>query len=174
MWVFCVVDKQCRLERPGDRREAYLSTQCPTSCQDARLSRSHEHPRWTCCPQVSSCQGSNPPVGLIDSIRDRDVFVRLGRDGARFRLGALWCSFLPQPDKQAASVAFAIGRSVGPAVVRNRLRRRLRSIVRELELTPGWWLIGARPGVVELTYAEIRESMTDLAVKVAHSNVGTR
>ena len=37
-------------------------------------------------------------------------------------------------------VAYAIGRRVGPAVVRNRVRRRLRAAVRELDrTTPGGW-----------------------------------
>jgi RNase P protein component len=44
-------------------------------------------------------------------------------------------------------VAYAIGRKVGNAVERNRIRRQLRAIVRELapHLRPGMYLIGIAP-----------------------------
>lgn len=105
---------------------------------------------------------------MIDSIRDRDVFVRLGRDGVRYRRGPLWCRYLPGPEPTAdcglerAHVAFAIGRPVGNAVVRNRLRRRLRMIVRDGALPNGWWLIGARPEATELTFDALRRTMLSL------------
>jgi ribonuclease P protein component len=160
------VDAEC-CPRSGDRREAYLSTKRPSSCQDARLPRPHEHSRRPGRSQGSPRQGSRPPVGLIDSIRDRDVFVRLGRDGVRFRRGPLWCTYLADPAVARAHVAFAIGRPVGAAVVRNRLRRRLRMIVRQHPLEPGWWLIGARPPAVELTFARLEDTMCELAERVA-------
>jgi ribonuclease P protein component len=118
---------------------------------------------------------------LIDSIRDRDVFVRLGRDGVRFRREPLWCTYLqpgePQPGATEQGTpgadrchfAFAIGRPVGPAVVRNRLRRRLRMIVRQHEFAPGYWLIGARPRATELTFDELRSTMLDLGRAVSKS-----
>jgi ribonuclease P protein component len=63
-------------------------------------------------------------------------------------------------------VAYAIGRACGPAVTRNRLRRRLRSIVRDLDrrqaLPNGLLLIGARPAAIELTFDQLREATEDL------------
>jgi len=106
---------------------------------------------------------------LIDSIRDRDVFVRLGRDGVRFRREPLWCTYLQQNDLERCHVAFAIGRSVGPAVVRNQLRRRLRMIVRRHGFPAGYWLIGARSSVVELTFDQLEARMLDLATAVSAS-----
>lgn len=104
---------------------------------------------------------------MIDSIRDRDVFVRLGRDGVRFRRGPLWCTYLADPGLERAHVAFAIGRPVGNAVVRNRLRRRLRMIVRQAPLAPGWWLFGARPQACELTFDSLRRSTEALVDQVS-------
>jgi ribonuclease P protein component len=106
---------------------------------------------------------------LIDSIRDRDVFVRLGRDGVRFRREPLWCTYLQQNDLERCHVAFAIGRPVGPAVERNRLRRRLRVIVRQHDFAPGFWLIGARASAVELTFDQLQVKMLDLATAVSTS-----
>lgn len=56
------------------------------------------------------------------------------------------------------AVAFAIGRPLGTAVVRNRLRRRLREIVRARAdlLEPGCtYLFGAGAGAVDLSRAEL-------------------
>ena len=53
-------------------------------------------------------------------------------------------------------VAFAIGRATGNAVTRNRLRRRLRAILRSSpELPTGLMLIGAGRPAVELTFDEL-------------------
>jgi ribonuclease P protein component len=113
---------------------------------------------------------------LIDSIRDRDVFVRLGRDGVRFRREPLWCTYLQPgeteqgtPGIDGCRFAFAIGRPVGPAVVRNLLRRRLRMIVRQNEFAPGYWLIGARPRATELTFDQLRYTMLELGRAVSQS-----
>ncbi len=55
-------------------------------------------------------------------------------------------------------MAYAIGKRVGPAVVRNRLRRRLRMIIREVAATlpPGAYLIGAGPPAALSPYDELR------------------
>lgn len=60
-------------------------------------------------------------------------------------------------------VAYAIGRKVGPAVRRNRLRRRLRAIVRGQagRLAPGAYLIGAAPGAAELSFDELMTMFTE-------------
>ncbi len=53
-------------------------------------------------------------------------------------------------------MAFSIGRAVGSAVVRNRVRRRLRAIVTTLALPAGWWLIGVGPTVRKHTFETLR------------------
>jgi ribonuclease P protein component len=150
----------------GGRREAYISTQHPPTCQEARVPLSHEHPRRPCRAQEPSRQGPRPTVGLIGRIRERHAFVRLGREGTRIRRSALWCIWCPDPDSTATSIAFAINRAYGPAVTRNRLRRRLRSILHELDRAeatpPALLLIGARPEAIELTFDQLRSEMTAL------------
>jgi ribonuclease P protein component len=63
-------------------------------------------------------------------------------------------------------VAYAIGRSCGPAVTRNRLRRRLRTIVREFDrqqpLPSGLLLIGAEPTAIELTFDQLQQQAQEL------------
>jgi hypothetical protein len=42
-------------------------------------------------------------------------------------------------------------------------------IVRQHEFSPGYWLIGARPRAVELTFDQLRTTMLDLATAVSTS-----
>lgn len=69
----------------------------------------------------------------------------------------MWCAALPDPAVQPPRLAFAIGKSVGSAVVRNRLRRRLRAIstTHAHVLDPGSYLIGVRPGIEQCTFEEL-------------------
>jgi ribonuclease P protein component len=68
----------------------------------------------------------------------------------------IWCTFVLDPTLQPPRVAFAIGRAVGPAVVRNRIRRRLRSALPAIELTPGLYLIGATPAAAARSCDELQ------------------
>jgi len=60
-------------------------------------------------------------------------------------------------------VAFSVGRSVGNAVTRNRVRRRLRAAVREHapQLVPGTgYLVRATPGASERSYRELSDTLS--------------
>lgn len=104
---------------------------------------------------------------MIGRIRQRRAFERLRRDGRRARSEHLWCTFLVDSAAGQPRVAFAIGRAVGPAVVRNRLRRRLRAIVHASagagETPPGWVLVGTRPGVLERSFEQLATEWSDVA-----------
>jgi ribonuclease P protein component len=108
---------------------------------------------------------------LIWKIRGRRAFQALARSGRTVRTETLWCTYLDDPAASPLRVAFAIGRAVGPAVDRNRLRRRLRHAVRcaasERELRCGWLLIGARPAASEHTFASLRHEVNRLLARAA-------
>jgi ribonuclease P protein component len=116
---------------------------------------------------------------VIWRIRERSAFERLRREGVRIRplttsptVGeahrrrSLWCSYLPDTDSTPPRVAFAIGRKVGPAVVRNRLRRQIRAVLNEQQqldhLTAGSYLFGAHPSVADLAFGELRDEVLEL------------
>ncbi len=92
-------------------------------------------------------------------VRGRDSFSALSRHGRRIREGPVTVVHLGLDHEPR--VAFAIGRGVGPAVVRNRLRRRLRALWREaLESNPpppaGDYLIVTAPPAALLAISELR------------------
>lgn len=104
---------------------------------------------------------------MIGRIRSRDEFERLRRSGRRVRIDPFWCSHLIEPSADIAQVAFAINRTVGNAVVRNRLRRRLRAILNHSDLPPGLYLIGCRPQAAELSFDQIRRQLDKLPAKLS-------
>jgi len=58
---------------------------------------------------------------------------------------------------------FVTSRAVGNAVVRNRLRRRLREATRSLPLENGWDVVViCRNSAAEATYQQLRESLASL------------
>ena len=74
-------------------------------------------------------------------------------------------------------VAYAIGRKVGPAVARNRLRRQLRAAVREIHrdggLVPGAYLVSARSDAVGRPYRDLRSDLA-AALAAAAADPGSR
>ena len=83
----------------------------------------------------------------------------------------MWCSFVNDPAASPLRVAFSVGRSVGSATRRNRLRRRLRAIVTMdapgAGITSGWLLIGAAPTAGELTFAQVRADVDTLLSRIS-------
>jgi ribonuclease P protein component len=96
-------------------------------------------------------------------VRDRASFAALRRDGVRRRVGALTIVRLPVEagGSPVPAVAFAIGRSIGPAVVRNRVRRRIKAILAELGPAPGTYLVSAGRGALTLSDQDLRAQVAE-------------
>jgi ribonuclease P protein component len=86
--------------------------------------------------------------------------------------------YLPAPaglEAPPARVAFAINRKVGNAVVRNKVRRRLRAILGELDreaaadggLPGGTYLLTVRPEVTSLSYRDLADRVRSGCAAVA-------
>ena len=61
---------------------------------------------------------------------------------------------------------FSVSRRVGSAVVRNRVKRRLREIIRLTPLPPGWDIVLiARPQVAAARYDDIEKSVRGLLTR---------
>jgi ribonuclease P protein component len=103
---------------------------------------------------------------LIWRIRERSAFTRLAREGRRTRAGVLWCTYLLDPVAAPPRVAYALGRAIGPAVVRNRLRRQLRVMLDDASLPPGLYLIGAQPSAAHRSASELAFDLSRLVASV--------
>jgi ribonuclease P protein component len=148
--------------------EAHVPTEGPSAGQEPRIPCPDVDPRRSIHPPEPSGQGSGQAVGLITRVRDRRTFVALRADGIRVRRGPLSITHLDDDPDGPTRLAFAITRRVGPAVVRNRLRRRLREICVELDrtrpaLVPGGaLLLVPGPDAVRRTPDEMRNDVIRL------------
>jgi ribonuclease P protein component len=77
------------------------------------------------------------------------------------RRGPITVTWLAGDPADPPRVAYAIGRRTGGAVVRNRIRRRLRAIIREArsQLGPGAYLFGATAAATSLSYEDLRATV---------------
>ena len=67
-----------------------------------------------------------------------------------------------------------VGRRVGGAVVRNRVKRRLRELFRRLRLITGWDIvIIARPAAAVVEYSVLKDSVNSLLSKARLISVDT-
>ena len=170
----CTRPVLCRPGRRGGRREAYIPTQHPPPGEKARVPCPHEHPSRPQRAEEPSRQGPRPALGLIARIRGRHDFARLARDGTRIRGSALWCTWCPEPHSTATRVGYAISRAYGPAVRRNRLRRRLRATLAEFDgqhpLPAGMMIIGPHRHVSdELTFDRVAADVATLVERIRTS-----
>jgi ribonuclease P protein component len=114
-------------------------------------------------------------VAAVWRVRDRATFTAL-RSGRRGHAGPIRVTWVPEPDAlRPPRVAFAVGRRLGSAVARNRVRRQLRAVVAELApgLAPGAYLFAYRcaPGV---PFATLREHVAAAAAAAGASTTGGR
>jgi ribonuclease P protein component len=97
-------------------------------------------------------------------ITDRASFTALRRQGRRARRGPLTVTWLAPPPGAPVTpprAGFAVGKAAGGAVLRNRIRRRLRAALRQLagegRLAPGTYLIGGGATLATLPWVELVE-----------------
>jgi ribonuclease P protein component len=137
-----------------------------------RLPASHVDPGRPGHPQRPAPEGTPQAVGLstpaaaprmVWAVRDRATFESLRRSGRRVRRGPITVTWLAGDPAEPPRVAYAIGRRVGGAVVRNRIRRRLRSVMQEVraQLRPGAYLVGAATGAASLSYGDLRATVCE-------------
>jgi len=96
----------------------------------------------------------------------RSQYERVKRDGVTRHGRHLTLSVLPVENSDPWRAGFITSRRLGGAVIRNRVRRRLREIVRRhrLELREGFWFVlVARYEAVTATYSVLEDELLRLA-----------
>jgi ribonuclease P protein component len=96
-----------------------------------------------------------------ERLRRSQDFVTVMRSGRRSRHRLLHIAVrgngLPQ-----SRFGFSVGKRVGKAVVRNRVKRRLRAIMRELRVRAGYDIVTiAQESAVQASFGELRTALTD-------------
>jgi ribonuclease P protein component len=94
-----------------------------------------------------------PTAGSLRTARD---FKRVYSEGVRARSNGLTLHLLPASGSNPGRLGLAVPKSIGSAIVRNRLRRRLRSAARDCDLTGSAdAVLGAAPETGALSYQEL-------------------
>jgi len=145
--------------------EKDVAAQPEEAGQDPRLPGPHEDPRRQEGAEAQAAEGplapdaqgkrlgQGPPKagGRLLSLKGDRAFQRLrkGRAGRGRFVSVKW---LPAPEVR---VGIVVSKKVGKAVVRNKVKRRLREILRRLHLPKAHLLLVASPEAREAGFAEL-------------------
>lgn len=143
-------------------RETDIPAEQPETQEETRIPAPDAQSSGPRGDSTSPYQGPLPAFGLIWRVRGQSSFRALAR-GRRRRMGNLEVrSVVLGSNQEPPRVAFAVGRSVGDAVTRNRVRRHLRAAVREHAriLEPGAaYLVRATPEAAQNPYADVSDTL---------------
>jgi ribonuclease P protein component len=104
------------------------------------------------------------PLAKPPSLTQRRDFLRVQREGRRFRRERVTL-LVGDNSSSTARVGYTVSRRVGESVVRNRVRRRLREIVRlhqELLVLGLDYVIVATPPSAQSSYVELEGDLCAL------------
>jgi len=108
-------------------------------------------------------------------VRTRRQFARLAQSPSKGRGGPLRVHHVePIDPTEEFAAAYAIGRGVGHAVERNRLRRRLRALMDELQpsLPHGLYLIKCDIRAKDCDFDELRDNLRVALERAGACRVG--
>lgn len=127
--------------------------------------------------QAAEAPAASPAVSLcalpaIGTLKNRPDFLRAAQARRQGTAGFLLQARERRDDSPAIRVGFTASKKVGNAVFRNRAKRRLRALAREVlpgRAQAGWdYVLVARPGAtVERAFADLLADLT-LALRQIH------
>lgn len=101
-------------------------------------------------------------------LRSPRDFARVRTSGRRVNGRLLSLGYAPGEPEAPVRIGFSVSKRVGGAVVRNRVKRRLREAARHnvLSLAAGWDIvITARPAAAQAFYAELDAELRQLLTR---------
>lgn len=169
--------------------EKDLAAQPSQTREDPRLSRPHEDPRREEGSETPPPEGPRPRKRLerpasagnrntvqatppteklggyvLVSLKGDRAFQRLrkGKPGRSRLVNVRW---LPLRAAKHVQVGLVVSKKVGKAVVRNKVRRRLREILRRMHLPPCELVVVAQPDAAGAEYAELWKDLSYALMK---------
>ena len=139
--------------------ETPFSTPQSPARQEARVPAPDGDPRRQGSAKGPPPEGPAPSGCLTCQKLGRSAFRAL-RSSRTARSGPIAVSWLPAASPAKPLFAFAIGKTVGNAVVRNRLRRRMKEVLRLDESLPsGAYLVRAQPAAAALDFSTLQDNL---------------
>jgi ribonuclease P protein component len=151
---------------PTKRSEARKAPRLPSSHVDPSRARHYLRPAPQGPRQAVRVTGLRVPN--VGRLRGRRAFADLAQRGRTVRSGPLRVRYLAAPEDSSIgpSVGYAIGKRTGGAVVRNRIRRRLRAAVSHTTtpLTSGFYLISTDPSAATIPFAKLVSDVDNVVI----------
>jgi ribonuclease P protein component len=144
-------------------REAHVPAEHPEAQEAPRLPGPHADPRRSSGAQGPSPARPGAPVGLTWRVRDRATFAALA-GAERHTRDSVTVRFVAGGGPTPPRVAYAAA-GAGNAVVRNRLRRRLRAAVARADaplVAGGAYLVTARREALNVPFDALVDTVEEL------------
>ena len=101
-------------------------------------------------------------MGREENLTKREQYTSVYNEGRSWVSSSLVMKALPN-GLALSRCGISVSRKVGKAVVRNRVKRRLREVLRLAPLKPGWDIVFiARPPASVASYAELKKTVESL------------
>gem|GEM_PF-165249 len=152
--------RQDRKESPqGQKTEGPLA---PNRLRTLALNGSppaDQSPQWNGTGVPMAGQHASAGWGGEKRLRSRREFNEIYAHGKNFNNSVVVLKFLPN-GRGHSRAAFSVGKRLGKAVERNRVKRLMREALRTLAVKPGWDLLFiSRPAMMSCTFLQVRESL---------------
>jgi len=160
----------CADQTIGTNREENFSAKRAPSLEATWISPTDVDQGRPSCAVQPSPPRSHQTISLIEPLRSRASFALLSEHGRRNQGRWCWVRYAPLPtssDQAIPQVGYAISKKIGNAVVRNRIRRRLRPLVaaEAASLAPGVYLMGVKnQRAAWISHEELRDDVHTVLV----------
>jgi ribonuclease P protein component len=121
---------------------------------------------------ISSASGARDQTRKLETLRSRAEFQAIYKKGQR-RRGLLVALFYAERKRDASRVGITVTKKSGKAVRRNRIRRRIREILRAFSPTVSSTgidlVVHVHPQTRDATYTELRNEIGEILTRVSRA-----